>query len=271
MLRRLYRCAVRLHPSSFRRRFGDEMLYIFDQQRGTLAALGVTLDCVLSMLRQRMLRPHIGRELATAPLGSPTANHVPSFQTIETFQPRASALIHGTLLSLILLYVSVVAIRYSSIHVSNLRFPQVAVDVTQSVSGDSEKSPEQAHVDVMPTESNDLQSKSIASTGPRASAEPVRTRGVTIWLDRYVGKYICNHPAAKISIQIERDPLRGDHLSLSSSAAIRSSLPLSPLSPRRFVVVGAENAYVDFTADAQGRICCLSLVENGNVIAAQRQ
>jgi hypothetical protein len=31
MLRRLYRCAVRMHPSSFRRRFGEEMLYIFDQ------------------------------------------------------------------------------------------------------------------------------------------------------------------------------------------------------------------------------------------------
>ncbi len=57
MLRRLYRCAVRLHPSSFRRSFGDEMLYIFDQQKGTLAAVGVTLDCVFSLLRQWTLRP----------------------------------------------------------------------------------------------------------------------------------------------------------------------------------------------------------------------
>ena len=63
MLRRLYRCVVRLHPFSFRRRFGEEMLYIFDQQKGTLSALGVMLDCVFSLLRQWTLRPHFGIEL----------------------------------------------------------------------------------------------------------------------------------------------------------------------------------------------------------------
>jgi hypothetical protein len=271
MLRRLHRCAVRLHPSSFRRRFGDEMLYIFDQQKGTLAALGVMLDCVLSLLRQWTLRPHIGTELPAAPLRSPTADHIPSFETLDTFQPRASAIINGTLLSLILFYMTVFAIRYSWIHVLNLRIPEIAVNRTQPLSRDSKKSSEHLQVDVLPTESDDPQSKTIASSSPRTPAAPVRTRGVTIWLDPYVGKYISNYPPAKISIQIEGDPLRGDHLSLSLATAGHPSLALSPVSPARFVIVGAENSYVDFTADAQGRICCLSFVANGNVIAAQRQ
>jgi hypothetical protein len=91
-----------------------------------------------------------------------------------------------------------------------------------------------------------------------------------ISLDLYVGEYVSNHPPAKISIQIEGDPIR-DHLSLSLAAGGHPSLALSPVSPARFVIDGAENSYVDFTADAQGRICCLSFVVNGNAITAQRQ
>ena len=38
MLRFLYQCVLRAHPSCFRRRFADEMLSIFDHTEGTLAA-----------------------------------------------------------------------------------------------------------------------------------------------------------------------------------------------------------------------------------------
>jgi hypothetical protein len=285
MLRRLYRCAVRLHPSSFRRRFGDEMLYIFDQQKGRLAALGLVLDCVFSLLRQCTLRPHIDIELPAALL-SPTADHIPSFGTLDTFRPRASAIINGTVLSLILFCMTVFAIRYSWIHVLNLRirevefvsgqqvYPQTRAsgsvgNSTQRIIQGVKKSnhiSERLRVDVIPVEPESTQTKSIASSSPRASAAPVRTRGVTIWLrlELYVGKYISNSPPAKISIRIE-----GDHLSLA--AAGHQHLALSPVSPTRFVIVGAENNYVEFTPDGQGRICGLSLAEGGNVIAAQRQ
>ncbi|MGA7931794.1 MAG: hypothetical protein WCA20_38065 [Candidatus Sulfotelmatobacter sp.] len=261
MLRRLYRCAVRLHPSSFRRRFGEEMLYIFDQQKGTLSALGVMLDCVFSLVRQWTLRPHIGIELPAAPLLSPAADHIPSFETLDPFRPRASAIINGTVLSLILFCMSVFAIRYSWIHVLNLPIPRIAVNSSQQVGPQT-----RLQFDVIPTEPEGIQSKTIASSSPRTPAAPVRARGGTIWLDPYVGKYISNYPPAKISIQIE-----GDHLSLSLAAAGHPSLALSPVSPARFIIVGAENSYVDFTADAQGRICCLSLVVNGNTITARRQ
>lgn len=265
MLRRLYRCAVRLHPSSFRRRFGEEMLYIFDQQKGTLSTLGVMLDCVFSLLRQWTFRPHIGIELPAAPLLSPVANHIPSFETLDPFWPRASAIINGTVLSLILFCMSVFAIRYSWIHVLDLRIPRVAVNPSQQVGSQTRQ-----QFDAIPTEPEGIQSKTIPSSSPRTHAAPVRTRGVTIWLDPYVGEYISNYPPAKISIQIEGDPLR-NHLSLSLAAGAHSSLALSPVSPTRFVIDGTENSYVDFTANAQGRICCLSFVANGNAIIAQRQ
>lgn len=119
---------------------------------------------------------------------------------------------------------------------------------------------------VIPTEPEAVQSGTIAS-----SAVPVRNRGATIWLDPYVGKYISNYPPAKISIQIESDVLRGDHLSLSLAVAGHPNFALSPVSPARFVIVGAESGYVDFTADAQGTICRLSFVVNGHAITAQRQ
>lgn len=287
MLRRLYRCAVRLHPSSFRRRFEDEMLYIFDQQKGRLATLRLMLDCVFSLLRQWTLRPYIGIELPAAPLVSPTADHIPSFGTLDTFRPRASAIINGTLLSLILFCTTVFAIRYSWIHVLNLRIREVEFVSGQQVHPQTRASgsvanstqpiiqgvkkadhvAERLQVDVIPVEPESTQTKSVASSNLPASAAPVRTpRGVTVWLrlEPYVGKYISNSPPAKISIRIE-----GDHLSLAAAGHLR--LALSPVSPTRFVIVGAENNYIDFTPDGEGRICGLSLVEGGNVITAQRQ
>ncbi len=54
-LRALYAILVRLHPRTFRRHFGDEMLSIFDQTSANrLAFLG---DAVFSLLRQWLLRP----------------------------------------------------------------------------------------------------------------------------------------------------------------------------------------------------------------------
>ncbi len=273
MLRRLYRCGmrwgVRLHPSSFRRRFGEEMLYIFDQQKGAAAALGAMLDCFLSLLRQWTLRPRTGAQLRPAILQSSTTDHVPLFATFDTFQPRASAIIPGALLSLILFYAAVLAIPYSWIHIMDLRFfAEFAGDPTRPL---SQPGSEHLRVDVLPTELAVLQSKTIASSSPHASAARARTTRVMIWLEPYVGIYISEHPPAKIAIQIENDPLRGDYLSFSTAAGGRPTLTLSPVSAKRFTIVGLKNRYVEFSADAQGTICCLSLVIDGNAISARRE
>jgi hypothetical protein len=201
MLRRLYRCAVRLHPSNFRRRFGEEMLYVFDQRKGTLPALVVMLDCVFSLLRQWTLRPHIGIEPPAAPLLTSAADHIPAFEILDPFRPRATAIINGAVLSLILFCMSVFAIRYSWIHVLNLPIPRIAVNPGQQVGPRTRK-----QFDVIPTEPEGIQSETIAPSSPQTPAATVRTRGVTIWLDPYVGKYVSSYPPVKISIQVEGDP-----------------------------------------------------------------
>jgi hypothetical protein len=198
MLRHLFRCAVRLHPASFRRRFGEEMLCIFDQQRGTPAAITVTLDCFLSLLRQWMLRPNGGAELPAPPLRTPAADHIPLFESLDPFQPRTSAIIHGALLSLILFYMTVISIPYSWIHILNPRFPEAGVTSRQRTGAQT-----RLPVDVIPAEPGGLSSKASASGIPGTDASAPKVR---IWLDSYVGTYISNHPPAQISIQIEGDP-----------------------------------------------------------------
>jgi hypothetical protein len=54
VLRVTYRLILWLHPGSFRSRFGDEMLWIFDEERRRGAAARLLLDGVLSLLRQQV-------------------------------------------------------------------------------------------------------------------------------------------------------------------------------------------------------------------------
>ena len=134
MLRYLYRCAVRLHPSSFRERFGDEMLYIFDQQRGTLTAFALVLDSFLSVLRQWEFRLHLRIGPTTASVVHQTSNGAPSFATVDNFRPRTSAIIHGMVLSIILFCTTVYAIRYSWIHMVNLSILERVFHPNQEIS-----------------------------------------------------------------------------------------------------------------------------------------
>jgi hypothetical protein len=55
MIRTLYRGLLWLHPPFFRRQFGDEMLWIFDQA-SSQGALALFLDGLASLARQWLLR-----------------------------------------------------------------------------------------------------------------------------------------------------------------------------------------------------------------------
>jgi hypothetical protein len=56
MTRVLYRLLIYLHPARFRRRFGDEMLWIFDERNGNRELLA---DILLSLFRQWFLRTRL--------------------------------------------------------------------------------------------------------------------------------------------------------------------------------------------------------------------
>jgi hypothetical protein len=56
MIRLLYRLLLCLHPPAFRRAFGGEMLWIFDETAGAAARALLFSDALLSLARQWMLR-----------------------------------------------------------------------------------------------------------------------------------------------------------------------------------------------------------------------
>jgi hypothetical protein len=99
MLRFLYRCVLRAHPAYFRQRFTDEMQSIFDQAEGKLPAAKLLVDGVISLLRQRALRP----EFWETPPAHAAAGGAPLFYSLENPKPRTAALFSGALLSAMVL------------------------------------------------------------------------------------------------------------------------------------------------------------------------
>lgn len=57
MIRCLYSLLVRLHPAGFRSRFGEQMLSVFDEAVRQRGGIHLLADALLSLLRQRLLRP----------------------------------------------------------------------------------------------------------------------------------------------------------------------------------------------------------------------
>ncbi len=100
--------------------------------------------------------------------------------------------------------------------------------------------------------------------GPQVPSQAQPRPSQWLLLDPYVGEYVSKSPLKKILIRIE-----GDHLALAFAG--QQSFSLRPRSLERFMIDGVASNYVAFTADARGKICCLSVVIGDNVISAQRQ
>ena len=283
MFRHLYRCFLRLHPRSFRERFGEEMLYIFDQQRGLLTAFGLLLDSFLSLLRQWTFRSRLGIAITSRPNIETTSNGGPSFATINNFRPRMSAIVHGLLLSTLLFCMSVYAIRYSWIHVINVGALESVFHPNQRISTstspnysssssaeaapfDSKKSrfiSETMQVDVIPVEGESTARIETTSRNSHHSAVPTPVL-IQFQLEPYVGNYLSRSPRLKISIGID-----GDHLSVI--VAGHPQRALTPVSQRKFVIAGAKNSSIEFTPDDDGTIDSLCLTEENSMIVAHRQ
>ena len=73
MTRAAYRFLLLLHPADFRRRFGPELLWIFDEASSSGGGLALLVDGLTSLARQWFLRSPllkwaIATALATLPL-----------------------------------------------------------------------------------------------------------------------------------------------------------------------------------------------------------
>ena len=71
MTRFLYRLLLRLHPTRFRERFGNEMLAVFDDARTSRSGVSLVLSLVWSLIRQRLLRPAPPHVLSGMALSEP--------------------------------------------------------------------------------------------------------------------------------------------------------------------------------------------------------
>jgi hypothetical protein len=131
MLRQIYRGVLRLHPPGFRRRFGDEILSIFDQAKGKLFAFRLLIDSILSLIRQWTLRPEFWNQSVSAPAPQTTVDGMPSFGTLSPFRPRAAAVVPGLILSLAVFSLTCVAIQYSWIRVLHVHIPEVQFEAPQ--------------------------------------------------------------------------------------------------------------------------------------------
>jgi hypothetical protein len=115
-MRALYFWLINLHPRHFRERFGREMTEIFDEAGSNGRRTSLVADALVSLIRQRWLRPQ--------PCGHAvghSADHVtagPAFHIIDDALPRRSALINGAIVTFVLLALMVFAIG------RNTRFPK---------------------------------------------------------------------------------------------------------------------------------------------------
>lgn len=87
-LRLLYRALLHLHPNSFRDRFGEEMLWIFDEQTRQSRSLPLLVDVLRSLLVQ-----HVAAQLHPQPQPS-------SFYSEISSTPPLRRIAHATILSI---------------------------------------------------------------------------------------------------------------------------------------------------------------------------
>lgn len=289
MLRHLYRCALRLHPPEFRRHFGEEMLSIYDHSTERLLSLGLLLDAIVSLGRQRIWRSEFWLQTSRSSMPQPAANAIPSFSSLAPFRPHTSAMIHGMVISITLFCVTCFAIRDSWIHILRVQIPAVSYDSdlsihpgaslsaargkptsampdgkTKSDSG-SNLIPEPLPVDVLPA---DAQASTLAAANRKSNtpAEPLAAAVATLQLrlDSYVGTSVSHKPNTKIAVGIE-----GDHLTIRLVGWPKRAL--SPVSETTFLVAGTNDQWVEFVPDSNGKMRQLSLFQNGDSITAVHQ
>lgn len=131
MLRPLYRWVLLAHPPAFRRRFGDEILAIFDASPRNRDRYRLLLDGLLSLLRQWTLRPEFWQ--SNPQPAEVIADGVPSFQSLDPFRPRSTAVFQGLVLSIAVFCLTCFAIRYSWIRVLHVSIPEVQFERSEWV------------------------------------------------------------------------------------------------------------------------------------------
>jgi CubicO group peptidase (beta-lactamase class C family) len=130
LARGLYRCILRLHPAAFYREFGDEMLWIFDEEFRKRSVMPLFADACASLGRQWMLRG-AGPDLAANPVPA-AASELFAWEHIglkETRLPFSRVIEGGAVTTLFLM-----ALGFAAVSPVN-RLPALAAAMGQGPSG----------------------------------------------------------------------------------------------------------------------------------------
>jgi hypothetical protein len=113
-----------MHPPRFRQRFAEEMLGIFDEAHCKFAAARLVLDGIASLARQWILRSEFW-EQPIAEVETLRSSGAPAFYTFDRFQPRNSALMQGTVLSLAIFCAVCFIMKYGVNHAVYMPFASI--------------------------------------------------------------------------------------------------------------------------------------------------
>jgi len=68
-MRFFYALLIRLHPPSFRKRFADEILWIYDEAANSLGVRALILDAMVSLLRGWLIRSELWKWVVAGIVG----------------------------------------------------------------------------------------------------------------------------------------------------------------------------------------------------------
>ncbi len=158
MLRSVYRGLLWLHPPYFRERFGDEMLSIYDQAAGRMAAGKLVGDALVSLVRQWVLRPAYWQDPVKSERFPFVSAGIPSFFTFEHSRPSNAVLFHATTAtSIVFLIISLAIVRSKpstlKLYVPSIQFEEFSSASSSEESGNSSSQPHAPSVEQAPERS----------------------------------------------------------------------------------------------------------------------
>jgi|GEM_PF-2764162 len=114
-----YALLIRLHPTEFRETYGEEMLWVFEQDSAERSPYWLIWDGARSLVRQRLLRPDVAAATATATVDGP------SFLVLEETRLRPMQVLRGAAAAAVL-FGLVLGPAVDTGHVSgSLRIPTI--------------------------------------------------------------------------------------------------------------------------------------------------
>jgi len=125
--RLLYVCLLRLHPKDFRRRYAEEMLGIFDQESGVANRSGLLADAFVSVGRQHLLRREYRKRSSPSGRFPVSADGIPVFYVSRAGMPRVSALLNGSVASVVAFGAVALVIAHGGGTSGFIRLPRVVV------------------------------------------------------------------------------------------------------------------------------------------------